>query len=61
MGVFVEEEVVGVAKVIQVFHMTGNKSATIGGSVVEEGKMMRSASFRVTRKGKVRELRAHFF
>ena len=49
-----EEEELGQAEVIQVYHMTGNKAATIAGSIVRHGKMVRSAIFRVTRKGKVR-------
>ena len=51
-----EEEILGVARVIKVFKMRGSKPCTIGGSVVEEGKMLRSASFRVLRDGKVSHL-----
>ena len=54
LGVLEEEEELGQAEVIQVYHMTGNKAATIAGSIVRHGKMVRSAIFRVTRKGKVR-------
>ena len=48
-----EEEELGLAHVIKVFQMTGSKSATIGGSVVDEGKMVRSALFRILRKNQV--------
>ena len=49
-----EDEILGVARVIQVYNMKGSKKATIGGSLVEEGQMVRNASFRVIRGGKVR-------
>lgn len=49
-----EEEVLGTARVIQVYKMTGSKKATIGGSLVEEGQMLRNATFKVIRGGEVR-------
>ena len=50
-----EEEVLGTARVIQVYKMTGTKKATIGGSMVEEGQMLRNATFKVIRGEKVRK------
>ena len=50
-----EEEEVGQAEVLKVYRLRGDKAATIGGSVVRQGKVMRSGIFRVFRQGKVRE------
>lgn len=54
MSLVEEEEELGVANVIKVYHMNTAKPVTIGGSVVEDGKLVRSALFRVLRKNKVR-------
>lgn len=48
-----EEEVLGTARVIQVYRMRGSKRATIGGSLVESGQVLRNATFRVLRGEKV--------
>ncbi len=52
-----EEEEVGVARVIEVFRLTGTKQATIGGCVVESGKLVRgekTSIYRVLRHDQVR-------
>ena len=49
-----EEEVLGTARVTNVYKLTGSKKATIAGSIVEDGTMVRSGIFRVIQRGKVR-------
>jgi hypothetical protein len=48
------DEVLGQSRIIKVFQMKGSKPFTIGGSVVEEGKLTRSNACRILRNGKVR-------
>ena len=45
----------GVAHVTKVFHISGSRPVTIGGSIVEDGKVLRKATFRVKRDDKVCE------
>lgn len=54
LGFVDEDEVLGVARIIKVFQMRGSKPFTIGGSVVEDGKVTRNTLCRVLRRGKVR-------
>ena len=48
-----QDEVLGSAHVIKVFDMKGSKPFTVGGCMVDDGKMKRTALFRVIRRDKV--------
>ena len=49
-----EEEVVGEAVVLKTFHLTGARAAAVGGCRVKVGRLLRSATYRLVRDGKVR-------
>lgn len=49
-----EEEVVGEAVVLKTFHLTGARAADVGGCRVKVGRLLRSATYRLIRDGKVR-------
>ena len=55
-----EEEVVGEGVVLKVFHLRGVQSATVGGCRVKQGRLVRSAIFRLLRNGKV-VMRSYFW
>ncbi len=48
-----EEEVLGQARVTTVYRMRGSKPFTIGGSVVEEGRVLRNGMYKILRKDEV--------
>ena len=48
-----EEEIVGEAVLLKVFKLTGARRATVAGCRVKQGKLVRNATYRLLRQGKV--------
>ena len=53
LGPVDKDEVLGTARIIKVFEMKGSKPFTVGGCTVDDGKLTKSALYRVIRRGKV--------